>query len=67
MKEWFNKMSDFSYDNLLRELEMPSQMDYKLCFKMFCSTFSELLEMVMPLIPTEDTIMRECYSTSETK
>lgn len=46
---------------------MPSQMDYKLCFKMFCSTFTELLEMVMPLIPTEDTIMRECYSTSETK
>jgi hypothetical protein len=34
---------------------------------MFPATFSELLEVVMPLIQTEKMIIRDCYLTSQTR
>jgi hypothetical protein len=65
MKKWMKKRSDFSNENLLRELEMSSPLDYKKYLSMYRVTFGELLEMVTPFIEKQDTIMKDSISPKQ--
>ena len=53
INKWLKKRSDFSRDNLPRELEMSLPLHYKVYLRKFCSNFCELLEIIMPLIEKE--------------
>jgi hypothetical protein len=65
MKEWFKKRSDFSHENLLRELEMSSPLEYKNYLQMYPVTFGKLLEMVTPFIEKQATTMRDSTSLKQ--
>jgi hypothetical protein len=63
-KDWL-KRSVFGHDNLIKELEMFSPLDYKNYLRMCPSTFGELLELITPLIQREDANMREAISPKQ--
>ena len=59
MKSWLQKRSEFSHDRLVTELKITSAADYKNYLRMDAASFSELLEMVTPLIVKNNTVMRD--------
>jgi hypothetical protein len=62
---WLTERSDISHNNLLRELEMSSLLDYKVYLQMFLYTFGELMETITSLIHREDMILTECCATPQ--
>lgn len=64
-KDWLQKRSEFSHENLISEFQLSSSVDYRNYLRMDCMTFGELLEMVTPIIQKEDTVMREAISAKQ--
>jgi hypothetical protein len=48
-KVWLKRRSVFGHGNLIKELELPSPLDYKNYLRMCTSTFGQLLELITPL------------------
>jgi hypothetical protein len=64
-KAWLKRRGVLGHDNLIIELELYSPLDYKNYVQMCPSTFGELLELITPLVQTEDTSMREATSPKQ--
>ncbi|KAG5876797.1 hypothetical protein JTB14_014127 [Gonioctena quinquepunctata] len=62
LKSWLLKRNKFGHDRLVTELRLTSAADYRNYLRMDAATFSELLEMVTPLIQKITTNMREAIS-----
>ncbi|KAF0755153.1 protein ANTAGONIST OF LIKE HETEROCHROMATIN PROTEIN 1-like, partial [Aphis craccivora] len=65
MKEWLKKRNTFSHHNLLDELRLSSPSDYRNYLRMDYTTFSELLNMITPMIEKQYTCMREPISPAQ--
>jgi len=64
---WLIERSDISHDNLLRELEMSSLLNYKVYLQMSPYTFGELLETITSVIQREEMILTNCCATPQTR
>lgn len=65
MKEWLKKRNSFSHHNLLDEVRLSSPSDYRNYLRMDYTTFSELLNMITPMIEKQYTCMREPISPAQ--
>jgi hypothetical protein len=65
IKDWLKRRSVFGHGNLMKELELPSPLDYRNYLRMCLSTFGELLELFTPLVQREDTSMIEVISPKQ--
>jgi len=65
-KEWYLKRSEFTSKNLLRNLKLSEPRDYQHFLRMN-DTFNELLEMILPMITKQDTVMRKSIFSNRAK
>jgi len=63
LKDWLEKRSDFSHDNLPREQEMFLSLGCRVYLRMHLSALGESLEIITPLIHKEYMIMVDCFAT----
>jgi len=61
MKEWLKKRNTFSHHNLLDELRLSSPSDYRNYLRIDYTTFSELLNMISPMIEKQSTCMENQF------
>lgn len=64
-KEWYLKRSEFASENLLRDLKLNELWDYQKNVCVNNDTFNELLEMILPIITKQYTVIRKEISLSE--
>ena len=64
-KAWLQKRKMYNDINLLRELRTSKSIDFENYLRMGPNTFNELLNLVTPYIQTQNTIMRECFSSEK--
>ena len=60
LKDWLERRSDLSHENLLRKLEMFLPLHCKVYLRMLLSALGESLEIFTPFIQKEYMIMVGC-------
>lgn len=62
MKEWLKKRQSFTHINLLNEIILTNEEDYKNYFRISGNTFNMLLELVRPFMTRNNAHLRCCIS-----
>lgn len=65
MKEWLKKRQSYTHINLLNEIIVTNEDDYKNYFRMSGNTFNMLLGLVRPYMTRQNTHLRSCISVEE--
>lgn len=58
-KDWYTKRQKYTHENLLKDLMLTEEADFKNFVRLDLEQFQELLELVTPLIEKKNTNMRE--------
>lgn len=64
-RKWLLKRSQYSHINLLKELSINDNNDWRNYLRMDATTYNRLLELVTPFIKKDDTCMRKAISSHE--
>ena len=65
VKDWIGKRNSFTYLNLSNEIKKIDMDDFQNYFRMDYRTYSNLLEILRPLITKKNTVMKESISANE--
>jgi hypothetical protein len=60
-----NREKQGYYENLLRELQLTDEENYRSFLRMNTETFNNILQLITPLIEKQNTVMRNSISPGE--